>query len=170
MCISAEIEQTKPQLELKNDLETKRITPGQWGDQQMGRVKDLVTWNISVISPKTTLQEADYLLRQLQAEVLAVYEGRLYQGFVTRSSVEQMKKSSGTLHQSLAPEGMEQSIEPGALDESLFEVYRRMRQTGHASLPVLDADGRLAGLLTAATIEAHFPNVAVFSNHPCGNN
>lgn len=161
MCIAEDIRGPKSQLEY--ELEMNQKSPSRWDDGQTARVKDLMTWNASVVSPKTTLHEAFYLFARLEVEGLVVFDGRSYQGLLTYSSVERMRKDFiGDVQQTLVAEVMDRSTASVAPDEPLMNAYRRMRQTRQECLPVLDTDGKLAGLLTIAAIEARFPSLVYF--------
>lgn len=166
MCIAADVRESQSQCQPNYELTIQAVSSAQWDHPQTGHVKDLITWNVSVVSPHATLQEARYLFNRLEVEGLVVYNGPTYVGFLTRSSLDPTRQASlGTTEESRVPELMDQSIEPASPDEMVLNVYRRMRQTGHNCLPVLDEKGKLAGLLTATTIEARFPSLAPLSNN-----
>ncbi|MBX3324933.1 MAG: CBS domain-containing protein [Nitrospira sp.] len=164
MCIATDIRGPKPQFGY--ELETNQKSTSGWDDQHSARVKDLMTWNASVVSPKTTLHEACYLFSRLEVEGLVVFDGRTYQGLLTYSCMAQMSKHLvGAVRQISVSEVMDQSIESVAPDELVMNAYRRMRLARQECLPVLDTSGKLAGLLTTASIEARFPSLAHMSTN-----
>lgn len=121
-------------------------------------VRDVMTWNVSVVTPRTTLEEALYLFKTIGIEILVVYDGRLYQGLLTHKSVLRAKDNcSSRVQQWTASDLMETTLEPVSPHDPLWSITEHMRQAGHTYLPVLDDKGRLAGLLTMTAIKARLP-------------
>jgi CBS domain-containing protein len=129
---------------------------------QAAQVKDYMTTSISVVSPETRLSEALHLFRTMNLNVLAVYEGKRYVGLIERGTLEER-----TDHDSRSVrvrEIMDTAGRPCSLHDSLLEVCHRMRQTAHTFLPVLDQDGKAAGVLSVDAGEA-FGSTVEFTPH-----
>lgn len=121
-------------------------------------VRDVMTWNVSVVTPRTTLEEALHLFKTIGSEILVVYDGRLYQGLLTRRAVLMAKDNcSSSAKQWTASDIMETTFQPASPHDLLWNIYEHMRTAGHTYLPVLDEKGRLAGMLTMTAIKAQFP-------------
>lgn len=154
------------QLDEYVDVKTPSFKESQGADQCCGDLRELLTWNVSVIGPWASLHDARFLYNALGVEVLAVYDGRRYLGVLTCSRVEQMIATSrGSNRQFVVGDVMERSIEPVSPDELLTNAYFRMRLAGYTSLPMLDSDGKLIGLLSTDAVEAHFPNLTCPSHN-----
>jgi CBS domain-containing protein len=122
-------------------------------------VKDLITWNVSVISPQTTLEEILYLFATIGIEIMVVYDGPLYQGVVTQRAVTKAKGDSlGRERQQPVSDTIDSTLRPISPYDLLWNIYQRMRKAGHTHLPVLDDKGKLAGLLSLSTIESRYPS------------
>lgn len=150
---------------VRYERETKRRDANRVNVRQMGLVNDFVTWNISVVSPKATINEARYLFSRLGVEAMAVYDGQTYLGLLTDQSMEVDAISRGIVNQPTVSDVMRQTIEPTSPDEPVWNAYTRMRKEGIGCLPVLDGKGKLAGLLTRTTVETRFPNCASLANN-----
>lgn len=132
--------------------------PTQWDAQGPTRVKEVMTWNVSVVSPMTTLQEGLHLFRKLGIEALVVYDGRTYQGVVTHSSLDLTGGCwpGSRIEGHTVSEVIDKSIEPLSPNELLADAWQHMREAGHICRPVLNTEGKLIGLLTTTMIEARF--------------
>lgn len=112
-------------------------------------VADRMTAAISVVSPETRLAEAAYLITTMHVVGLAVYEGNRYVGFIGHQLLrDALRAPEPRLNQARVAGLMNRAIRPCSPDEPIREVWSRMRQLGQADLPVIDENGRVAGILS----------------------
>ena len=114
-------------------------------------VADHMTFGISVISPEARLSEALHLVVTMNLKMLAVYDGKPYVGFIGQSSLREVMRGSGShVGRMHVREFMETSLPPCLPQDPIREVWTRMWRAGHMHLPVLDDQGRVAGVLSSA--------------------
>lgn len=114
-------------------------------------VADRMTSGISVISPEAGLSEALHLVVTMNLKMLAVYDGKRYVGFIGRSSLrEVMRGLDSSVGRMRVRDFMETSLSPCLPQDPIREVWTRMWRAGHMHLPVLDDQGKVAGVLSSA--------------------
>ncbi len=137
------------------DLEHRSdsMGPKRWKHLRTARVADRMTSSISVVSPETRLNEVLHLFTTKNIKVVAIYDGKEYVGLIGYAALKAvMGDHVHHSHPVRVREIMEMRefrIGPSSPDELLSEAWTRMRQSGHTSLPVLDIQGKLAGVLSA---------------------
>lgn len=137
------------------DIEQRSDSMGhaRWNYLRTARVADRMTSSISVVSPETRLNEVLHLFTTMNIKVVAVYDGKEYVGLIGDASLKAlMGDHAHSSHPVRVREVMEMRefrIDPSSPDELLSEAWTRMRQSGQTSLPVLDVQGKLAGVLSA---------------------
>jgi CBS-domain-containing membrane protein len=85
------------------------------------------------------------------AALIAVYDGKNYVGLIERSAVKEKEvagRDFDAFHHRRVREVMDTKTEPCSPHEMVCEVWERMRRRGQMYLPVLDTQGRLAGVLS----------------------
>jgi CBS-domain-containing membrane protein len=149
MGITTEMQRSKRHQD--DDLESKRMLQNGRKRLQSAHVGDYMTSSISVVSPKATLGEALHLFTAMNITVLAVYDGKSYVGLIERSSVKENKvvgRNLHTFHHVRVREVMNTTNEPCSPQELVCEAWERMRRSGQMYSPVLDTQGKLAGVLS----------------------
>ncbi len=101
----------------------------------------------------STVQEAAQLMRQHHVGSLVVVEDgagpRKPVGLVTdRDLVVELVAENVSVDQVSIGDVMSDTVESAREDEGVWDVLRRMRQKGVRRMPVVDADGALAGIVT----------------------
>ena len=101
----------------------------------------------------STVQEAAQLMRQHHVGSLVVVEDgadpRKPVGVVTdRDLVVELVAENVSVDQVSIGDVMSDTVESAREDEGVWDVLRRMRQKGVRRMPVVDADGALAGIVT----------------------
>jgi CBS domain-containing protein len=131
------------------DTENRRIT----------RVADRMTSSITVVSPQTRLGEVLHLFTTMNLKAMAVYDGKQYVGLIGYSFLkEAMSNYSHHVRVREVMDTRDIRIAPCSPDELLGEAWNRMRQTGQTNLPVLDGQGKLAGVLSSPMRDKDFPS------------
>jgi predicted transcriptional regulator len=128
-----------------------------WENVRFAHVADRMTSSITVVSPQTRLGEVLHLFTTMNLKAMAVYDGKEYVGLIGYSFLKEAM--SNYSHHVRVREVMDTSdirIDPCSPDELLCEAWNRMRQTGQTNLPVLDAQGKLAGVLSAPVMDERF--------------
>ncbi len=128
-----------------------------WENIRFAHVADRMTSSITVVSPQTRLGEVLHLFTTMNLKAMAVYDGKEYVGLIGYSFLKEAM--SNYSHHVRVREVMDTSdirIDPCSPDELLCEAWNRMRQTGQTNLPVLDAQGKLAGVLSAPVMDERF--------------
>lgn len=132
-----------------------------WEKLRIARVADRMTSSITVVSPETRLGEVLHLFTTMNIKTMAVYDGKEYVGLMGYSFLKEAMNNyfHNTRHVRVKEvmDTWDIKIDPCSPDEPLCEVWSRMRQTGQTHLPVLDAQGKLAGVLPAPVMDEHFP-------------
>lgn len=149
MCTTTEVQSGTTHQD--SDHASKRMLDTDWRHSPTGRVIDFLTSGISVVSPEARLNEAFHLITVMNLKVLAVYDGKQYVGFVGHSFLTEVMLTVGVqAGHTRVREFMETRTLPCSLNDSVHEVRTRMRQAGQTDLPVIDQDGKVAGVLSAA--------------------
>jgi CBS-domain-containing membrane protein len=135
-----------------------------WAHSPTGRVIDLLTSRISVVSPEARLSEALHLVTVMNLKVLAVYDGKRYVGFIGHSFLTEVMHTLGVqAGHTRVREFMETTIPPCSPQDLIHEVRTRMRHAGQTDLPVIDEHGKVAGVLSAT--EGDEPLANMTSDH-----
>ncbi|QPD04425.1 MAG: hypothetical protein Nkreftii_002199 [Candidatus Nitrospira kreftii] len=133
-----------------------------WEDmdnRRMTRVADRMTSSITVVSPQTRLGEVLHLFTTMNLKATAVYDGKQYVGLIGSTFLkEAMSNYSDHVRVREVMDTRNIRIDPCSPDELLCEAWNRMRQTGQTNLPVLDVQGKLAGVLSAPMRDKDFPS------------
>ena len=148
MCITTEVQSST--IHQDSDQAAERMLGTDWTHSPTGRVSDLMTSSISVVSPEARLSEAFHLVTVMNLKVLAVYDGKQYVGFIGHSFLRESMHTLGLrASHTRVREFMKTTTPPCSPNDSLHDVRTRMRQAGQADLPVIDEDGKVAGVLSA---------------------
>lgn len=125
-------------------------------------VKDLMTRDVITISPDTSLAEAHHLMKSYGIRRLPVVEHGELIGIVTRGDIRGAEASDATslsiweMNYLLARLKVGEIMTPDPITVSptttISEAAATMLQHKISSLPVLGADGRLAGIITESDI------------------
>jgi CBS domain-containing protein len=125
------------------------------------RVKDIMTAKVAACRPDTNLAAAAGLLWAHDCGALPVLDrdGKV-SGMITDRdicmAVATKRRPSEAVRVDEVVSGRLFALEP---EDSLAEALDTMRQTRVRRLPVVDAEGRLAGLLSITDIVRHAQNV-----------
>lgn len=129
-----------------------------WEHKSLTRVADRMTSSITVVSPETRLGEVLHLFTTMNLNAVAVYDAKEYVGLLGHSFLhEAMRNDSHHVRVREVMDTRDIRIDPCSPDELLDNAWNRMRQIGQTHLPVLDAQGKLTGVLSAP-MDERFPS------------
>jgi CBS domain-containing protein len=116
------------------------------------QVQELMTREVSIISPDETLEMAASRMAQLDIGVLPVGEGDRLVGMITDRDivvrgVAQGKGPSAKVRDAMTPE-----IKYCFADQEIDEIAENMADIQIRRMPVLDRDKRLVGILSLCDI------------------
>lgn len=125
-------------------------------------VEDWMTCEVVTITPDTTLPEAHRLMTENQIRRLPVMKNGHLVGIVTRGDVRGAEASDATslsiweLHYLIAKVKIEGVMTPDPItisqDATIGDAARVMLENKISGLPVVDGDGKLAGIITESDI------------------
>ena len=126
-----------------------RITPG-----ERRRCRDIMTMDIQTVSREANLQVAAKLMRDGDMGALPVVdETRKLVGIITdRDIVVRAAAEERDLRQTMVAEVMTREVHTARPDDFVFQAIRLMGDKQVRRIPVVEADGRLAGILSMADI------------------
>lgn len=131
-------------------------------ENRITRVADRMTSSITIVSPESRLGEVLRLFTLMHLKAMAVFDGKEYVGLIGHSFLKEVM--SHYVHNPLHVRVKEVMdirdlrVPPCSPDEPLCDVWNRMRQIGQTDLPVLDAAGKLAGVLSAPVMDEQVPH------------
>ncbi len=146
-----------------SDQASKRMLETDWTHSPTGRVIDLLTSSISVVSPEARLSEAFHLVTVMNLKVLAVYDGKRYVGFIGRTFLTEVMHTLGAHAGHTRVRGFMETTPPCSPQDPIHEVRTRMRHAGQTDLPVIDEHGKVVGVLSAT--ESDQPVINMTSDH-----
>ncbi|MEJ2707431.1 MAG: site-2 protease family protein [Anaerolineales bacterium] len=115
------------------------------------RVGEAVTLSPQTLSTDDTLERAvEITLSSAQVDFPVLESGGRLAGLLTEADLLKGLRADGS--NSLVTRSMHTQFPTAALHEPLYQVQQRMNESRLQAIPVVDGDGRLVGLLTAADI------------------
>lgn len=125
---------------------------GQGGAKKLAQI---VAEKAGVLSTKDTVQEAGDKMRALGADSLPVSEGRKLVGSVNEPHPDRVAASHGhDPKTTLVVEGMSRDVAYCYEDQEREDAERIMNERGVDSLPVVDRELRIVGLITRRDLAA----------------
>ncbi len=125
-------------------------------------VKDWMTRDVLTITPDTTLPEAHRLMIQNQIRRLPVMENGRLVGIITRGDVRGAEPSGATTLSIWELNYLISNLKVGQImttdpltisqDATIGEAARLMMDNKISGLPVVDDDGKVAGIITESDI------------------
>ncbi len=125
-------------------------------------VRDWMTADVITAEPKTLMLEAHKLMRQHNIRRMPVVQDGRVVGIVTRSDVRSAQPSSATtlnvwemnylLAQLEVKDIMSRDVVTVRPDDSIRTAAERLHEHRIGALPVVDENGRLAGIITESDI------------------
>lgn len=113
------------------------------------KIQDLMTRDVAVVSPETTLQKAAQLMDELNVGVLPVCEGSKLLGMITDRDITVRATAAGLAPgQTKVSEAMTSDVRFCYADEDVDEVVRTMGDVQIRRVPVVDQDKRLVGIVS----------------------
>lgn len=119
------------------------------------QISDVMTPNPRTVRPEDTLQQAAQAMDELNVGVLPVIEGERLVGLLTDRDIVVRSTSAGQdPTQTRVADAM--TAEPHSLqqDAPVLEAIRMMEQQQLRRVPVLDAGGRLVGIVSLGDLAA----------------
>jgi CBS domain-containing protein/anti-sigma regulatory factor (Ser/Thr protein kinase) len=115
------------------------------------RVESVMAKNVVVVDPATPMAEVRELMRSKRISgAPVVVDGNRIVGIVSITDImEAMEK--GKLNSPVS-ENMTCKVKTVSKDAAVTEAINSMGRQGHARLPVVDQEGKLAGIVTTGTI------------------
>jgi CBS domain-containing protein len=119
-------------------------------------IRDLMTSNPSTIEPDKTVADAAKLMRDEDAGLIPIVEGKKLAGTITDRDIAIRVVAEGKDQQSTTVRDVMTSrlvtVDP---DQDLDEALRLMAKHQVRRLPVVEEDGKLVGIVAQADIARH---------------
>ena len=119
-------------------------------------IRDLMTSNPSTIEPDETVADAAKLIRDEDAGLIPIVEGKKLAGTITDRDIAIRVVAEGKDQQSTTVRDVMTSrlvtVDP---DQDLDEALRLMAKHQVRRLPVVEEDGKLVGIVAQADIAKH---------------
>ena len=125
-------------------------------------VKDNMTTSVMTVSPDTSLTDAHHLMTSNKIRRLPVVDGDNLLGIVTLTDVQQAQPSDATslsvwelnylLSKLTIKKIMTAPVMSISQDANIKEAANMMLNNKFGGIPVVDADGKLVGLITESDI------------------
>jgi CBS domain-containing protein len=119
-------------------------------------IRDLMTSNPSTIEPDKTVADAAKLMRDEDAGLIPIVEGKKLAGTITDRDIAIRVVAEGKDQQSTTVRDVMTSrlvtVDP---DQDLDEALRLMAKHQVRRLPVVEEDGKLVGIVAQADIAKH---------------
>ena len=119
-------------------------------------IHDLMTSNPSTIEPDKTVADAAKLMRDEDAGLIPIVEGKKLAGTITDRDIAIRVVAEGKDQQSTTVRDVMTSrlvtVDP---DQDLDEALRLMAEHQVRRLPVVEEDGKLVGIVAQADIAKH---------------
>jgi CBS domain-containing protein len=119
------------------------------------RIKDCMTRNVRVVSPKQTIREAAQIMAELDAGVLPVGEDDRLVGVITDRDIAVRAVCSGKGPDTPIADVMSPEVKYCFEDEDVDHVVRNMGDLQVRRLPVMSREKRLIGIVTLGDIATH---------------
>ena len=116
------------------------------------QVREIMTRDVSIISPEETLQTAAMHMAQLDVGVLPVGEGDRLVGMITDRDIVVRGVAEGKGPSAKVRDAMTPDIKYCFADQEVDEIAENMADIQIRRLPVLDRDKRLVGILSLCDI------------------
>lgn len=130
--------------------ELKRILPTQV--RPSATIRQVMSRHPRLLTPDTSLQEAARLMQRYGYEGFPVVENGRVTGLLTRRAVDRALNHRLNLTVKSLMEAGEVSVN---MDDSIDHLREVMGQTGWGQIPVMDSEGRLAGIVTRTDLLKH---------------
>ena len=114
-------------------------------------VRDAMIVDVTVLSPLSTIEDATYILRKTGCNYIAVFDGVELVGILSRLQLQ--KYAEGQYERSprlLLRDVMSPIPLRARVYDRLVAVRESMIQRGLSWLPILDENGKLAGVLLSS--------------------
>ena len=116
------------------------------------QVQDIMTRDVSIVSPDETLETAAMHMAQLDVGVLPVGEGDRLVGMITDRDIVVRGVAEGKGPTAQVREVMTPDVKYCFCDQEIDEIAENMADIQVRRLPVLDRDKRLVGILSLCDI------------------
>jgi CBS domain-containing protein len=114
----------------------------------MPAISELMTRDVRIVSPDTTLQQAAQLLQELDIGSLPVCNGQRLLGMVTDRDITIRGTAAGLPPQSTpVKDVMTESIAYCLESDSVDDVMRKMGERQLRRMPVIDGERNLVGIV-----------------------
>jgi len=116
------------------------------------KAKDIMTRDIFVVSPDTSIQEAAQAMQQQDIGALPVCDGQKILGMVTDRDIAVRAVAKGLHPQTAVGVIMSDDVSYCLVDDELDEVRELMSKKQIRRLPIIDAKRNLAGMISLGDI------------------
>lgn len=124
------------------------------------KVQDVMTQDVTMAAPQTTLQQAACMMRDMDIGALPVGENDRLVGMITDRDIAVRAVAAGKSPHSAVADIMTRDIKYCYCDQDLDEVTDNMADIQLRRLAVLDRDKRLVGILALG-------DIAISSDNDC---
>ena len=125
------------------------------------KLADIMTRDVTVVSPNDTVQRAAQIMDELNVGALPVCDGRRILGMVTdRDLTVRITAQGKSPDQTRVEEAMSTNVRWCFEDEDVESVIEKMGDTQIRRLPVVDRDKNLVGIVSLGDIATKSDEVA----------
>ena len=121
-------------------------------------VRELMTHDVEVVSPQSTLREAAELMRTVDTGALPVCDGDRLRGMLTDRDIVVRGLALGCSPDSPVSEVMSTQLYTVREDVLIEDAARLMRDQQIRRLPVLDENKRLVGIISLGDLSEALPD------------
>lgn len=123
------------------------------------RVADVMSREVELVSPDATVQEAATVMAEYDVGAILIGEQDALAGILTdRDIILRAVVNGRDPAQLKARDVMSSMLFVCREDDTLEDAFREMSERQVRRLPVLDRDGRLAGIVTLSDLGRHGPD------------
>ena len=117
------------------------------------KISEIMTKNLSVILPDTNLKQAAKEMASRNVGVLPVHDGKSLVGLLTDRDIVVRSTARGDSPEAVkVKDVMSKELDTCGEEEEIEKVSGRMKKDKIRRMPVLDKNGKLAGIVSMADI------------------
>ena len=121
------------------------------------RIADIMSRDVTVARPESTLREAAETMARIDAGALPVCDGRRLQGILTDRDIVVRGLAKGLDPDATVTQVMTEGVEYCFEDDDLTEVCDKMATSQIRRIPVVDRDKNLVGIVSLGDLARQSP-------------
>jgi len=116
------------------------------------RIADIMSRDVHVALPETTLRDAAEVMAQNDVGALPVYDGRRLLGIITDRDIVVRGLAKGLGPDTSVTQAMTEGVECCFEDDDITEVADKMASAQIRRIAVVDADNKLVGMVSLGDV------------------